>query len=363
MDPGSIQSTNNTAIAAAHEVAPDSGVGSPATPNNLFSGVGNTAATAGTLYSIAQGLRTGGVRGDLQAGLGVGQLGVRGNMFGSATPGVGYGLGAAGGVLGLYNGIKEGGVQGYGGAVVGGLRAASGVEGLLGNAGAAGTLGTAAGLVAAPLTLYSAIKGWRSGDTAGDTLRGAEAGFAVGGPIGAGVGALVGAASSALGGGKTSQEQTMDRSIDAQLQGANPQQRAQVIASMSPSQSVQMINGYMNAANNSAGHSEAIEQIFGKNGVNNMLGEMMPTINAAIAKNPALKNASAADLYSQVVAPWLKSKGATINPNQRDVKGNPEGQNLIDALTQTINLWQNGQFTSSSQVGNGGETVNIPAYG
>jgi hypothetical protein len=95
-----------------------------------------------------------------------------------------------------------------------------------------------------------------------------------------------------------------------------------------------------------------------------MMGQMMPAINAAIAKNPSLKSASPQDLYAQVVAPWLKSKGATINAGQRDVKGNPEGQNLIDAITGFIGDWQSGSINNTTKLGNGGETLsNMQMFG
>jgi hypothetical protein len=267
-------------------------------------------------------------------------------------------------------GIQKGGVTGYGGAVVGGLRAASGIESLIGNAGMAGTLGMAAGYVAAPLALYSAIKNWQSGKTGADAIQGMEAGAAIGSVIpgigtviGGVIGGAVGAISSAFGGGSSSTEALGDRSLDKVLAGANNQQRAAAIATMPAPKAFQMVQGYMNAHDSSPGHSEAIQQVFGKNGVNNMFQQMMPAINQAIAKNPSLKNLSASDMYSKVVAPWLKSKGATISASTKDVKGNPEGQNLIDAMTGIIGGWMNGSVNSRSSLGIAGQSMNIPIYG
>jgi hypothetical protein len=119
----------------------------------------------------------------------------------------------------------------------------------------------------------------------------------------------------------------------------------------------------MNAHNNSPGHSEQIEQVFGKNGVSNMFQQMMPAVNAAIAKNPSLKGLSPSQLYSKVVAPWLKSKGATISASSKDVKGNPEGQNLIDAVTGVLGAWQNHSINSKTPMGIAGQSLNIPVYG
>jgi hypothetical protein len=140
-------------------------------------------------------------------------------------------------------------------------------------------------------------------------------------------------------------------------------QRAAAINQANPSTAYQMIQGYMNAHDNSPGHSEQIEQVFGRNGVNTMMSQMLPAINQAISQNPSLKNATPQQIYSQVVAPWLKSKGATIDPNTKDVRGNPEGQNLIDAITAFIGDWQSGKATSSSRLGINGETLNMPKFG
>jgi hypothetical protein len=311
------------------------------------------------------------VLGDTRAALNAGQLAnSRGALGGTPNTTLGGALGAGAGLLGMYSGIKQGGVVGYGGAAVGGLQAAAGVESVMGNLGAAGTLGAAAGYVAAPLALYSAIKGWQSGDTAGDTIRGAEAGAAVGSiipgigtVIGGVIGGAVGALSSAFGGGKTSQEATNAQSIDKTLAGASTSQRAAAIATMPPAQAFQMVQGYMNAHDNAPGHSEQIEQVFGKNGVGNMFQQMMPAVNAAVAKNPALKSLNATQMYNQVVAPWLKSKGATISASTKDVKGNPEGQNLIDAVTGMLGGWMNGSVNSKSSLGIAGQAMNIPIYG
>lgn len=278
------------------------------------------------------------------------------NRFGAGIPGVGV----ASDVMGIYSGIKRGGVMGYGGAAMDAAQlanmAGAGIP-YLGPAGAA-------------LSTYNAVKSWQSGKTGADALAGAEAGASWGslvGPVGTVVGAVIGGAvgalSSAFGGGTTSQEGMMSRGLDAQTASMNNQQRMQIAMSMRPDQSIQTIQGYMNAHDNSAGHSEQIEQVFGKNGVSNMVGQMLPAINKALAKDPSLRNLSPQDLYTKVAAPWLKSKGATINPNTRDVKGNPEGQNLIDAVTGFIGAWQGGMVNSKTSLGVGGQTINIPTYG
>jgi hypothetical protein len=310
--------------------------------------------------------------GNIQRGIGMASLAnSAASRLGGGSSMLGAGLGAAGGFLSMYSGIKQGGVMGYGSAIAGGLRGASGIASLMGNGGLAGSLGAAAGYVAAPLAVYSAIKNWKSGSTGSDALQGAEAGAAVGSMIvpgigtvvGAVIGGAVGAISSAFGGGKTSGEQTADRSMDAALNTANDQQRMQAIMGQSPAQNIQAINGFMNAHDTSAGHSETIQNVFGKNGVSNMFQQMMPQINSAIAKNPALGKLSPSQLYSQVVTPWLNSKGASIGTGSKDVKGNKEGGNLQDSIIASIGQWQSGSFTSKTPVGAKGQTINIPLYG
>jgi hypothetical protein len=333
----------------------------------MFARGGGSPADAASIYAIQQG--GGSNLGNLSRGVSAAQLANSRGMFGN-QPGLGGALGAAGGGLQFIQGMQRGGVSGYGSAMVGGLRAASGIETLAGNPAMAGTLGAAAGYIAAPLALYSAIKNWQSGNTGSDALQGAEAGAAIGSivpgvgtVIGAVVGGLVGAASSAFGGGKTSGEASMARNVDQQLASASNQQRMSAIASMSPPQAFQMINGYMNAHDSSPGHSEQIQQVFGKNGVSNMMGQMLPAINTAIKKDPSLSKLSPQGLYDQVVAPWLKSKGASISPTTRDVHGNPEGQNLIDAITGFVGAWQTGAVHGTPVLGAGGETMTLPLYG
>ena len=323
---------------------------------------GNTAATMQSIQSAPNS-----TLGNIQRGLGMASM-ANGALGGGAT--LGGALGAAGGFLSAYNGFKQGGVMGYGSAVVGGLRGASGIASLMGNSQLAGSLGAAAGYVAAPLAVYSAIKNWKSGDTGSDAIQGAEAGAAVGSVVpgigtvvGAVIGGAVGALSSAFGGGKTSQEASQARNVDQQLNSASDQQRAQALSTMTPAQSFQTINGYMNAHDQSVGHAEPIQLVFGKNGVSNMFQQMLPAINAAVAKNPSLKNLSPDQMYAKVVAPWLKSKGATINPSAKDVKGNSEGQNLIDSITNVVGDWMTGSINSKTALGVAGQSMNIPIYG
>ena len=349
---------------------PTAGLTSPYGNINSSMAFGNSPATAATIQQIQNAQRQGGMLGNIRQGVGYASLGNSLAMkAGGGSAALGAGLGTASGLLGLYSGIKQGGVQGYGSAAVGALKAGSGIASLAGNSALAGTLGAAAGYVAAPLAVYSAIKNWQSGNTAGDAIQGAEAGAAIGSIvpgigniIGGVIGGVVGAVSSAFGGGETSKEAQSDWHIDTAMNSASPAQRQAAMSQMSPSQSTQYINGLMNAHDNSPGHSEQIEQVFGKNGVNNLMTQMTTNINAAIAKNPQLQFASPSTLYSSVVTPWLKSKGVTISPSSVDKNGNNEGAGLGDAITNMIGDWQSGSWTSSTPVGVAGQTINIPAY-
>jgi hypothetical protein len=339
----------------------------------------NTPATAADIYQMQQGMGSG-TLGNIRSSLAAASLANRFGVFGThldangntvnGNTSLGAGLGAASGLLGVYSGLQRGGITGYGGAAVGGLQAASGIESLLGNAGAAGTLGAAAGYIAAPLALYSAIKNWQSGNTKGDAIQGAEAGAAIGSIIpgvgtllGAAVGGLVGAASSFLGPGKASVEHTNWNSMAQSLAGASDAQRAQAIGSMSPSQAFQSLAGAMSAHTNSPGHSEPIQQVFGTNGENNMMSQMAGTINSAIKKGTIKADASPQDIYNSVVAPWLKSKGAAIDPNRKASNGANEGKNLIDTVTALIGQYQSGALQNGSQVGIKGQKISLPAYG
>ncbi len=334
-----------------------------------MNGLQSSAQTGATLFSIEQGLQRGGTMGNLQAGIGAAGLANKAGAFGGAGGQVGAGLGVLGGGLGVINGIRQGGVLGYGGAAVGGLRAAAGVESLMGNAGIAGNLGMAAGYLAAPLAVYSAIKNWKSGDTANDTIQGAEAGAAIGSvvpvigtAIGAAIGGVVGAASSAFGGGKVSQEATAAQGYTAAYDKMNPQQQQQFAMQQSPANNVQYLQGLMNGNSSAAGHSSNLQVAFGKNNVAGFTSQMTQTVNAALKGGKLPPNATPEQIYQQVVQPWLNSKsgGATSG---NDIKGNSVSSAEAAAITAMIGQWQSGQLSSTTPVGVKGQTINIPQYG
>jgi hypothetical protein len=340
----------------------------------LLASLGGGAARMNTPMSAAdiQSIQAGGMApnkslGQLQQGIGYASMANRA-VGGGAT--VGGALGAAGGFLSMYNGIQQGGVMGYGSAVVGGLRGASAVAGLMGNAGAAGALGAAAGYVAAPLAVYSAVKNWKSGSTGSDTLQGAEAGAAIGSvilpgvgtAIGAGIGAAVGAVSSAFGGGQSSVEALTAQAYTATFDKATPAQKAQLAQMASPAQNVQYLQGIMDGHNSSAGHESDLQAAFGKNNVAGFTTQMTETVNSAISSGKISRNATPQQIYTSVVQPWLASKSGGAKSGS-DVKGNSVSAAEQASIMGVISQWQDGVFTSASKVGVKGQSINIPSYG
>jgi hypothetical protein len=276
------------------------------------------------------------------------------------------GLSSYGNVLGVIQGLQTGGISGYGQA---GINMGSlAIKGLSATGeiapGVASEASSVLGYAAIPLSVYNFAKNWQSGNTWGDVMQGAETGAAIGSAIpgvgtliGAGVGAAIGGISSAFGPGKISQEAGFTRSVDTSLAGATVAQRAQAMSTMSPAQSTQYIQGMMNAHDQSPGHAEPIQLVWGKNNASGFISDMTKQVNTAMASNPAIKSMTPQQIFQNVVYPWMSAKGATINPNQRGVTGNPEGQDLIDAITNVIGEWQGGSLTSQTPVGVAGQTI------
>lgn len=344
-------------------IAPAMAAPAPAATASASSSTGASGLSS-ALGNIQQGLQSNSATGDLQSGLGIASLLNKTGAAGSAIPQVSGALGAIGGGLGVYNGLQQGGISGYGGAAVSGLRAGSSVAGLAGDTSLAGGLSSAAGYLAAPLALYNFGKNWQSGATGSDALNGAEAGAAVGSiipvvgtAIGALIGGAVGALSSAFGGGKKDPETTMAQSITAASGTAAGQQQAQA-AFQTPSTAFQYLSGIMDAKNNTPGHSEPIEQVFGRMQEGPMVQQMTQQINSALTSGQVSKNATPQQIYSQVVEPWLTSKGASIDTTTS------EGADVASSLEGLIGSWQGGGLTASTPVGVSGQTLTgLQAYG
>lgn len=348
----------------------------------------NALTQGGNALDLYGGLARGGALGDIQAGAAGARLATGGGLVtGTGAQELGGAAGALGGAAGIYTGLKQGGISGYGSAAVGALRGAQGVatavSGFEGGAAAggadaanlAGSLGSVAGYVAAPLALYNFAKNWQSGSTGSDTLGGAEAGAAIGSiipgvgtVIGGIVGAAVGALSSDFGGGKKDPETVALSSYVPQF-NANPS----IASQLSPSQNFQLLAGVFDAKNNSPGHATPLEQIFGRQGEGNFVNQMMTQVNAAIASGKVPKNATPQQLYQSVVNPWLTSmKGnygggntsAAIQSNWTDSSGQQFGNALQASVTNLLGQWQAGAITPQTPLGIAGQAdTTVPAYG
>lgn len=345
----------------------------PSTPS-----LGSNVGAAG---NIIGGLASGTTVGQTGAALSAAQLaaknGVLGSNGGTVNTGAGVGLNA----LGIYSGIKQGGVAGDTTAAVNAAQLATkGAQavGAIGG-GTAGAISGALGYAAIPLALYNEVKSYQSGATVSDALSGAETGAAIGSvvpgigtAIGAVVGAAVGAVASAFGGGKPDQETVQGQSIDAALATG----KASIASTgLDTSQGAfTYLAGIMDAKNNSPGHSTALEQTFGRMGESNVLNGMASTIDSAVSGGQmtmlpgggvSIKNGSSTvnypasqasqAIYSSVISPWLASKGASIETNGVDAKGNALGPALTASLQTLIGNYVNGNLTSKTAIGSSGQ--------
>jgi hypothetical protein len=132
------------------------GAATPASPNSSgisLGSLGQTASLAGDAMGVVNGLNRGGVLGDTGAALsavkGVNTAAtMAGSPLYSSTSTLGSSLGAAGNVLGIVNGLRQGGIAGYGGAALNGVGLYGNISSLassLGGTTAAGSTAAAAG--------------------------------------------------------------------------------------------------------------------------------------------------------------------------------------------------------------------------
>jgi hypothetical protein len=252
-------------------------------------------------------------------------------------------------VLGIYNGLRQGGVAGYGGAAINAGQLA-GIQGV--------------GALAAPLATYNFAKNWKSGATGADALSGLGTGAAwgtaiapgIGTLIGAGIGLAAGAASSIFGPGKMDAENVgWDQYAKAYQQGG-----AKGVSGASPSQNYQALAGIFD----SRGSSIPFYGKYGRMGEQQFTTDMASQINSAISSGKITKNASPDQIYSQVVQPWISSMSKSGWQNTNTAKGAPEKQAVGNLLTSMIGQWQSGQLTAGSKVGINGQTINgLPLFG
>lgn len=321
------------------------------TPSSFGSGL-NAASSA---FNIYNGLNRGGVSGYGGAATAGASLynQVYGNGNGAAIPYVG----PASNILGIYNGIKQGGVMGYGGAAINAANLAN-QAGLLGS-GAGGAIP----ILGAGLATYNAINNWKSGATGSDALNGAEAGASIGTAVlpgvGTAVGALIGGAagaiSSAFGPGKMDPENTNWDSYAASFD----KQGAGSVAAATPSQNFQALAGIFD----SRGTSIPFYNQFGRMGEGQFSQAMFGQINSAISSGTLPKNATAAQIYSQVVQPWITQMGGKNGwANTSTSTGYGEKDAIGNLLTNFIGQWQAGQITSNTPLGINGQKMTVPAY-
>ncbi len=333
--------------------------GSPSFGSNLSAGAG-----------IIGGLTSGSPTGYASAGLNAVNLANNNNLLGGAkisgvSSGVGYGLNA----LGIYSGLQQGGVAGDTTAAVSAAQLANHAltnSGVISGA-AGGAIGSALSVAGIGLDLYNEVKSYQSGATGSDALSGLQTGAAIGslfGPLGTVIGGALGAAggaiASAFGGGKNDAESLTGNNIDAAVANGSVNAAA---ALAPPSTAFQYLAGVMDAKNPTPGHSQPIEQVFGRMGESTLANDMFTQINSAISSGTISKTATPTQIYNSVVAPWLQSKGAAIDPNSKDVHGVNEGNTLIASLQSLIGNWQSGTLTSKTPVGiNGQIDTTLPAF-
>jgi hypothetical protein len=241
-------------------------------------------------------------------------------------------------------------------------------------------LSGALGVGGAALGAYNLAENWQSGATGPDALMGAEEGASIGSAVMPGIGTAVGgvlggavgAISSAFGGGKPDPETLMGQNYTAQYNSLNPQQQGQLASQMSPAQNFQFLAGIFDAKNNSPGHSTPLEQIFGQRGEGNFVLQMTGQINSAIKSGKLSPNASAEQIYSQVVTPWLSSyqgnygggnTSAAIQANWTNSQGQPFGNALASSIVNLIGQWQSGALTAQTPIGiSGQQLTGLEAY-
>lgn len=224
-----------------------------------------------------------------------------------------------------------------------------------------GSLGEAASVVGAAYAIYNAVASYQSGATGPDALNGATAGAAVGTAIfpgvgtliGAAVGALIGSVASAFGGGKKDPETAIANTYTAAVNAG------QDVSSATPQQNFEALAGYFDAKNNTSGHSEPVEQVFGRMQEGPFLASLATQVNSAITSGKVPANATPQQLYSSVILPYINSKGATIN-----TAPGSEGVALTTAITNLIGQWQSGALTGSTPIGISGQTMGntLPVY-
>lgn len=326
---------------------------------------------------MIQSMQQGTLKGDVQAGESAAKLAANLGAFGSTSAAVGGFTADVANLGNIISGIQQGGVAGYTGAgintaaLAGRIGAQAAQSGLIsqGAGQVAGEIGAVAGPLAGAYSLYNFAKNWQSGATGSEALQGAATGAtigAIGGPIGALAGAVIGGAvgaiSSAFGGGRADPE-TMGLNNYAPAFNKNPA----IAASLTPAQNYQMLAGVFDAKDNSPGHSTALEQHYGRMGEGAFINDVFAQVNNAVQSGKISATASPAQIYNQVVNPYLTSRGMGIQTNGSQNFTTSSGTNfggaMQAAVQNLIGQWQSGALTAKSNIGISGQTdAGIPAY-
>lgn len=222
------------------------------------------------------------------------------NVISRAQGSVGGTIGDAALGLGIYSGIRQGGVAGYAGAATSSVQLASNL-GLVSQG-----IGQAAGAIAAPLAVYNFGKNWKSGAGGADALSGASAGAAIGTAIMPGIGTAIGAIGGALVGGISSLAGPGKKDPEtAQWDQYLP------AATKNPDVSSQVQNPFLLMAGlfDEKSSSLPMYQQYGRMGENKFTVDMTTQINQALANGTIQKTDNADTVYNKVVAPWVQNMG------------------------------------------------------
>jgi hypothetical protein len=263
--------------------------------------------------------------------------------------------GDVGALAAILQGLQHGGWQGDTNAALGAARLGA-------NTGALpASVGQYAGYLGIPLAAYDFAKyGTQSGRTGSDALTGAESGAEIGSAFAPGIGTLLGgliggaagAVASAFGPGAEDPE-NMQWNQYASAYDKNPQ----IAGYLAPNVAYQNLAGVMDARDNTPGHSEPIEQTFGRMGEQNLMDQLTGYLNQEYKSGAIKPGESVGQQWTSTIDPWLQSRGATIDPNQNTVKGAPEGNALTGDLQSLIGDWESGELTPQSKVGINGQTI------
>jgi hypothetical protein len=267
--------------------------------------------------------------------------------------GVSTGLGEAGSVLGIAQGLQHGGVTGYTQAAASGVNLATeaGVD--------TGIAGVAAGYAGPALALYNFATNWKSGSTGSDALSGAEAGASVGTAVMPGIGTLVGGViggvvggvSSAFGPGREDPE-----NVGWDQYAAAFDKNPQSVAGASPSQLFQSLAGIFDTR----GSSIPFYNQFGRMGETKFTQAMTQKINDAVAQGQVAPGESAQDIYSKIIQPWITAMSPGGWKDANTIQGNPTKGAVGNLLTGMIQNYITGQ--AGGWTGIAGQKVPVTPY-